>query len=208
MMTSPGNQIYLASRSLRRRALLKQIGVKYKILLMRETLSRPADIDETPLPDESPNDYVYRIANTKAKAGWLRLTQRQLPLFPILVADTVVALDGCILGKPENHAHAEEMLTALSGRSHQVLTAIGVVFKNETQIRLSTTTVRFREISPQEIRYCINYDKVLDKAGAYAIQGLAAAFIVEICGSYSGVKGLPLFEASQLLEEAGITIFK
>jgi len=207
-MAFPENQIYLASRSLRRRELLKQIGVKYKILLMRETLSRPNDIDEAPLHDESPNDYVYRIANTKAEASWLRLSQRQLPLLPILVADTVVSLDGCILGKPNNQEHAEEMLTALSGRSHQVLTAIGVVFKNEIQVRLSTTTVRFREITPREIRYCINNDKAYDKAGAYAIQGLAAAFIVEICGSYSGVKGLPLFETSQLLEEVGIEIFK
>ncbi|MCB1983965.1 MAG: septum formation inhibitor Maf [Burkholderiales bacterium] len=207
-MAFPENQIYLASRSLRRRELLKQIGVKYKILLMRETLSRPNDIDETPLLDESPNDYVYRITNTKAEASWLRLSQRQLPLLPILVADTVVSLDGCILGKPRNPAHAEEMLTSLSGRSHQVLTAIGVVYKHEIQVRLSTTTVRFREITPKEIRYCINYDKANDKAGAYAIQGLAAAFIVEICGSYSGVKGLPLFETSQLLEEVGIEIFK
>lgn len=208
MIASSANQIYLASRSLRRRELLKQIGVSYKILLMRETLSRPSDIDEKALPNESPGDYVYRIAHIKAKASWLRLKQRRLPLLPLLVADTVVALDGCILGKPENQVQAEEMLTALSGRSHQVLTAIGVVSRNETQIKLSTTTVRFRELSTQEIRYCINYDKVLDKAGAYAIQGLAAAFIVEICGSYSGVKGLPLFETSQLLEEAGIKIFK
>lgn len=207
-MAFPENQIYLASRSLRRRELLKQIGVKYKILLMRETLSRPNDIDETPLADESPNDYVYRITNAKAEASWLRLTQRQLPLLPILVADTVVSLDGYILRKPINQTHAEEMLTSLSGRSHQVLTAIGVVYKNEIQIRLSITTVRFREITPQEISYCINYDKAYDKAGAYAIQGLAAAFIVEICGSYSGVKGLPLFETSQLLEEVGIEIFK
>ena len=117
-MAFPENQIYLASRSLRRRELLKQIGVKYKILLMRETLSRPNDIDETPLLDESPNDYVYRITNTKAEASWLRLSQRQLPLLPILVADTVVSLDGCILGKPRNPAHAEEMLTSLSDRSH------------------------------------------------------------------------------------------
>ncbi|SET32246.1 septum formation protein [Nitrosomonas marina] len=207
-MAFPENKIYLASRSLRRRELLKQIGVKFKILLMRETLSRPSDIDETPFKDESPNDYVYRITSTKAEASWLRLTQRQLPLLPVLVADTVVSLDGCILGKPKNQAHAEEMLTALSGRSHQVLTAIGIVFKNKTQIKLSTTTVRFRDITPQEIRYCIDYDNVYDKAGAYAIQGLAAVFISEINGSYSGVKGLPLFETSQLLEEVGIEIFK
>lgn len=202
------NQIYLASRSLRRRELLKQIGVKYNILLMRETLSRPADINETPFPDESPNDYIYRITHTKAEAGWLRVTQRQLPAFPVLVADTIVTLDGRILGKPSNKAHVVETLTALSGRSHQVLTAIGVVYKNDIQMRLSTTTVQFREITQHEINSCIEYDKVYDKAGAYAIQGLAAAFIVEICGSYSGVKGLPLFETSQLLEEVGIKVFK
>ena len=207
-MAFPENEIYLASRSLRRRELLKQIGIKYKILLMRETLTRPGDIDETPLQDELPNDYVYRITNAKAEAGWLRLTQRQLPLLPVLVADTVVSLDDSILGKPKNQAHAEEILTTLSGRSHQVLTAVGVVFKDEVHIRLSTTTVRFRDITPQEIHYCINFDKVYDKAGAYAIQGLAATFIAEINGSYSGVMGLPLFEASQLLGEIGIEIFK
>ncbi len=207
-MAFPENQIYLASRSLRRRELLKQIGVKYKILLMRETLSRPYDIDETPMQGESPDEYVYRITKVKAEAGWLRLTQRQLPLLPVLVADTIVSQDSCILGKPKNQAHAEEILSSLSGRSHQVLTAVGVVFKNEIQIRLSTTTVRFRDVTPQEIRHCINFDKVYDKAGAYAIQGLAATFIVEIHGSYSGVMGLPLFETSQLLEETGIRIFK
>ncbi len=207
-MAIPDNQIYLASRSLRRRELLKQIGVKYNILLMRETLNRPADIDETSLPGESPNDYIYRITNTKAEASWIRLSQRKLPLLPILVADTIVTLDGRILGKPKNKAHAVEVLSSLSGRSHQVLTAIAVVYKNEIQMKLSTTTVRFREITQQEIQSCIEYDKVYDKAGAYAIQGLAAAFIVEICGSYSGVKGLPLYETSQLLEEAGIKIFR
>ncbi len=207
-MAIPDNQIYLASRSLRRRELLKQIGVKYNILLMRETLNRPADIDETPLPDEAPNDYIYRIIHTKAEASWIRLSQRKLPLLPILVADTIVTLDGRILGKPKNNAQAVEILSSLSGRSHQVLTAIAVVYKNEIQMKLSTTMVRFREITQQEIQSCIKYDKVYDKAGAYAIQGLAAAFIVEICGSYSGVKGLPLYETSQLLEEVGIKIFK
>lgn len=128
--------------------------------------------------------------------------------FPVLVADTIVTLDGRILGKPSNKAHAAETLNALSGRSHQVLTAIGIVYKNDIQVKLSTTTVRFREITQHEINSCIEHDKVYDKAGAYAIQGLAAAFIVEISGSYSGVKGLPLFETSQLLEEVGIKVFK
>lgn len=202
------NRIYLASRSLRRRELLKQIGVKYKILLMRETLSRPADIDETPLPNETPTDYVYRIVHTKADEGWKRLIQRGLPLLPVLVADTVVTIEGCILGKPKSLAHAEEMLSTLSGRTHQVLTAIAVVVEDNIQVRLSTTSVRFREISKQEIRVCLANGKLQDMAGAYAIQGMAAAFIVEISGSYSGVMGLPLFETGQLLEESGIKIFQ
>jgi len=201
------NRIYLASRSLRRRELLKQLGVNYKILLMRETLSRPADIDETPLPNELPADYVYRIVNTKAEEGWQRLLQRNLPLFPVLVADTVVSIDGSIFGKPTSLAHAEKMLSTLSGRTHQVLTAIAIVIEENIQIRLSTTSVRFREISQQEIRVCLSDGKFLDMAGAYAIQGIASAFIVEISGSYSGVMGLPLFETSQLLEESGIKIF-
>ncbi len=201
------NQIYLASRSLRRRELLKQIGVKHKILLMRETISRPADIDETPLTDESPTDYIYRIVNTKADQGWKRLKQRRLPLMPVLVADTVVTIDGCILGKPRNLEHAEDMLKTLSGHTHQVLTAIAVVAQDKIHIRLSTTMVRFREIGRREIRACLADNKILGMAGAYAIQGIAAAFIVEISGSYSGVMGLPLFETAQVLEESGVALF-
>lgn len=201
------NQIYLASRSLQRRELLKQIGVKFNILLMRETLDRQIDVDEEPLPDETPTDYIYRVVHVKADEGWKRLLQRKLPLLPVLVADTVVTLDGRIMGKPKDAAQAEEMLRALSGRSHQVLTAIGVGVHDKAQIRLSTTTVRFREIGDREIHNCIVHGKVLDKAGGYAIQGMAAAFIIEIVGSYSGVMGLPLFETAQLLEETGIEIF-
>ncbi|MEK6684919.1 MAG: Maf family protein [Pseudomonadota bacterium] len=201
------NQIYLASRSPRRRELLRQIGVKFNLLLMRETLGRPVDIDEQPLTDETPADYIYRIVRSKANEGWRRVMQRRLPLLPVLVADTIVTLDGCILGKPRDIEHAKEMLTALSGRSHQVLTAIGVGVKDTVQVRLSTTTVRFREISEREIRNYLANNNILDKAGAYAVQGMAAAFIVEISGSYSGVMGLPLYETAQLLEEIGIELF-
>lgn len=206
-MVSAKDYIYLASRSARRRELLKQIGIRHNVLLMRETLTRPVDVDETPLAEESPTDYVYRITHAKAEAGWLRLRQRKLPLSPVLAADTVVVLDGCILGKPRDIEHAEEMLRALSGRKHQVLTAIGLAVHGEIKLRLSSTTVRFRDISQREIKACIASGESHDKAGAYAIQGLAAAFIIEICGSYSGVMGLPLFETAQLLEEAGISIF-
>lgn len=201
------NYIYLASRSPRRRELLKQIGIRHSVLLMRETVSRSVDIDETPSPNESPTDYVYRITHAKAEAGWKRLIQRKLPLSPVLAADTVVALDGCIFGKPENAHHAEEMLSTLSGRTHQVLTAIALSSQGNVKNRLSITTVRFRDIGKREIQACINSGEASDKAGAYAIQGMAAAFIVEIIGSYSGVVGLPLFETAQLLEESGIKVF-
>lgn len=201
------NQIYLASRSPRRRELLRQIGVKFNLLLMRETLGRPIDIEEQPLIDETPTDYIYRIVQSKASEGWKRILQRRFPLLPVLVADTIVTLDGCILGKPKDMAQAEEMLAALSGRSHQVLTAIGVGIKDEVQVRLSTSTVRFREISEREIRKYLVQSHVLDKAGAYAIQGMAEAFIIDITGSYSGVMGLPLYETAQLLEEVGIELF-
>lgn len=181
--------------------------MKFNLLLMRETLGRPVDIDEQPLTDETPADYIHRIVRSKANEGWRRVMQRRLPLLPVLVADTIVTLDGCILGKPRDIEHAKEMLTALSGRSHQVLTAIGVGVKDTVQVRLSATTVRFREISEREIRNYLANNNILDKAGAYAVQGMAAAFIVEISGSYSGVMGLPLYETAQLLEEIGIELF-
>ena len=202
------NQIYLASRSPRRRELLHQIGVKFNLLMMRETLGRDMDVDEQPLANEVPADYIYRVTRAKADAGWKRILQRHLPVQPVLAADTIVTIDGCILGKPRDNAHAEEMLKILSGRSHQVLTAIGVGIHDTIQMRLSTSTVRFREISEREIRHYLANNNVLDKAGAYAIQGVAAAFIVEISGSYSGIMGLPLYETAQLLEEAGIAIFQ
>jgi septum formation protein len=207
MMMFSDNQIYLASRSPRRRELLRQIGVKFNLLLMRETLGRPVDVDEQPLIDETPTDYIYRIVQFKANEGWKRILERKFPSLPVLVADTIVTLDGCILGKPKDTTQAEEMLKTLSGRSHQVLTAIGVGVKDKIQVRLSASTVQFREISEREIRKYLAQNGCLDKAGAYAIQGMAAAFIVNISGSYSGVMGLPLYETAQLLEEAGIALF-
>lgn len=181
--------------------------MKFNLLLMRETLGRPVDIDERPLIDETPTDYVYRVVQSKANEGWKRIMQRKFPLLPVLVADTIVTLDGCILGKPRDVTQAEEMLAALSGRSHQVLTAIGVGVRDKVQVRLSASTVRFREISEREIHKYLTQNHILDKAGAYAIQGMAAAFIAEISGSYSGVMGLPLYETAQLLAEVGIELF-
>ena len=200
------NRIYLASRSLRRRELLKQIGIKYSVLKMREALGRVVDVDEQPHENEIPTDYIYRITHTKATEGWKRIIQRRLPIYPVLTADTIVNIDGCILGKPENNEHAEVMLRALSGRSHQVLTAIAVCIQDNVQMRLSTSTVQFRDLSEPEIRNYLARNYILDKAGAYAIQGVAAIFITNIVGSYSGIMGLPLFETSQLLQETGLEI--
>lgn len=201
------HSIYLASRSARRRELLRQIGIHHSVLLMRETLTRPADIDEAPLPDEASDDYIYRVTHAKAEAGWLRIGQRGLPVKPVLAADTVVVLDGCILGKPRDPVHAKTMLTQLSGREHQVYSAIGLAFEQQIRLRLSVSTLRLREISPQEIETYVASGEAHDKAGAYSIQGKAAAFIIEMSGSYSGVMGLPLFETAQLLEETGIPVF-
>lgn len=206
-MTLLENRIYLASRSPRRRELLKQIGVNFGTLLLREALPRLPDMDETPLPHESPADYASRIACAKAEAGWTRLIQRKLPNLPVLAADTVVVLKERIFGKPTNSARTQEMLSALSGQTHQALTAVALATQNGIQVRVSTSTVRFRDISEREIRAYLASDEAHDKAGGYAIQGMAAVFIAEICGSYSGVMGLPLFETAQLLEESGIKIF-
>jgi septum formation protein len=206
-MTLPENRIYLASRSPRRRELLKQIGVSFATLLLRETLPRLADVDEAALPDEGPADYACRIARKKAGTGWTQLIQRKLPPLPVLAADTIVVLNGCVFGKPESSARAQEMLIALSGQTHEVLTAVAVAAQNGTQVRISASTVRFRKISEREISMYLASDETYDKAGGYAIQGMAAVFIAEITGSYSGVMGLPLFETAQLLEESGIEIF-
>jgi septum formation protein len=205
-MTFPENGIYLASRSPRRRQLLSQIGVSFETLLLREALPRGSDIDEAALPGEAPADYVSRIACTKAELSRKRLIQRGGVLRPVLGADTAVVSKGRVFGKPESLAHAGEMLAALSGQTHQVLTAIAVSVEKATRIRVSTSTVRFRDISELEIRRYIALDEAHDKAGGYAIQGLAAIFITEITGSYSGIMGLPLYETAQLLQDCGIEV--
>lgn len=205
-MTSPAEKrIYLASRSPRRRELLRQIGIHFELLLLRETLSRgPADINEAPLAGELPMGYARRIARTKAETSLARLVQRRMAPLPVLTADTVVALQEQILGKPESPEHAAEMLGKLAGNTHQVITAIAIGAGGIIREALSVTTVRFRPVSQQEILTYVAHGEAWDKAGAYAIQGMAAVFVAEICGSYSGVMGLPLFETAALLKETGL----
>ena len=192
--------IYLASRSPRRRELLAQIGVRFHLLLFRARPGEDADVDETPAAGELPMAYVERLARAKAEAGWRRLMQRNLPQAPVLAADTTVALAGRIFGKPSSRDDAAAMLAALSDTEHEVLTAIALKLGERLESAVSRSTVRFRKLSAEEIRLYVATGECDDKAGAYAIQGRAARFIVELHGSYSGVMGLPLFETAQLLE--------
>jgi septum formation protein len=187
--------------------LLKQIGVGHEALLLREDPARGVDVDETPLPAESPRDYVRRITQAKAETGWLHVTQRRLPHLPVLAADTAVVLGKRIMGKPADDSAVVEMLGALSGKEHEVLTAVALAFDGRLDMRLSVSTVRFRTLSADEIRRYVLTGEPFDKAGAYAIQGRAAAFISSLAGSYSGVMGLPLCETAELLAEFDIGIW-
>jgi len=202
----PDRHIYLASRSLRRRELLKQIGVSFEVLLLRETPGRQVDFDEAPRAGESALGYVERVARHKAQAGWTRLSQRRMLRHPVLAADTTVALDGAILGKPSDRDEATAFLRQLSGSVHQVHTAVAVSHEDRLELAVSSTEVEFRELSELEIRHYVASGESLDKAGAYAIQGRAAMFVRAIRGSYSGVVGLPLFETGQLLSGFGIRL--
>jgi septum formation protein len=194
-------RIYLASRSSRRRELLKQIGVHFEVLLFREHGLRGRDMDETPRPDEMPDAYVMRVAREKADAGWQRVVQRSLPRHPVLAADTTVCLRDKIFGKPADRADASAMLRELSGREHRVLTAVVLCFDSAVDAILNENVVRFRELDDAEIAQYVETGEPFDKAGGYAIQGRAAAFIPEILGSFTGVMGLPLYETASLLRK-------
>ena len=185
--------IYLASASPRRRELLQQIGVTFKVIR--------ADLDETVGAGEAPLDYVTRLAAAKADAGWLQA--QGLPEAPVLAADTAVILDGKILGKPQDRDDAMRMLGLISGRTHEVLTAVALRTEQGMDVRVSRSSVTFRPITAEEAERYWDTGEPRDKAGAYAIQGYAAVFIEDLKGSYSGVMGLPLFETAQLLDAAG-----
>lgn len=204
-MANPHQNLYLASASPRRRELLKQIGVRFEVLLLRAHPSR-MDIDETPLADESPRDYVLRLACVKAEVGSKASRARHLPAYPVLAADTSVILDGQIIGKPANRVEAESILARLAGRSHEVLTAVAMAFEERVEVMLSASTVEFMPLDARRIRQYVASGESHDKAGAYAIQGRAAAFVARLEGSYSGVMGLPLFETTQLLQNFGIEV--
>jgi septum formation protein len=193
--------IYLASRSPRRRELLAQIGVRYNLLLFRSRPESKEEVNEDPLAGEAPAAYVERVARAKAESGWRRMMQRNLPQAPVLAADTTVALGGRILGKPASREEAAEMLAALSATRHEVLTAVALQQGEWLESALSVSEVEFKKLTDEEIRQYVATGECDDKAGAYAIQGRAARFIIELRGSYSGVMGLPLYETSRLIDK-------
>ena len=189
--------LFLASGSPRRRELLTQIGVPFQVV--------SASIDETPLPDECPAAYVERLARAKARAGHEHLLGASVSApFCVLGADTAVVLDDQILGKPVDEANALSMLMALSGREHEVLTAIAILAAERCETRVVRSRVSFRTISQQEAAQYWASGEPQDKAGGYAIQGLAAVFVAGLNGSYSGVVGLPVCETAELLGQFGI----
>lgn len=204
-MPQPTNIIYLASKSPRRRELLKQIGIQFELLMMREQSPR-VDVDEAPLRDESAHVYVQRIVLLKSAMAAQVMRERRLPPRLIVTADTTVTIDGEVLGKPVDRDDAVRMLKRLAGQSHQVLTAIAVATGNEVKHALSTSFVAFAPLSGDEIKRYVDSGEPMDKAGGYAVQGLAARFIVKLSGSYSGVMGLPLYETTTLLRQCGMPI--
>ena len=197
-------KIYLASKSPRRRELLRQVGVEFELLSLRSDSSRGADVSEDERPGESPLDYVARVAREKGAFAWNVLHMRRQPLRPVLSADTTVTIDGQILGKPADAIEAAAMLERLSGRTHQVLTSVALHHTDIAEQVTQVSNVRFARLSPATIKaYCATPEPY-DKAGAYGIQGLAALFIEHIEGSHSGIMGLPVFETAQLLRKAGV----
>jgi len=189
--------IYLASQSPRRSQLLAQLGVEHRLLL--PDADEDSEALEAVLPGEAPLSYVQRVTDLKLQAALARLQRRQLPLAPVLCSDTTVALGRSILGKPQDAADAARMLGRLAGRSHRVLTAIALGNGAHAVRACSVSRVTFAPLSAQDVAAYVASNEPMGKAGAYAVQGLAAAFIARIEGSYSGIMGLPLFETAQAL---------
>jgi septum formation protein len=188
------NAIYLASQSPRRRELLEQIGVSYDVLSV--------NVEECQQSSEAATDYVQRLSLEKALAGAALVSDR-----PVLGADTIVVLGDDVLEKPLSEDHAVAMLLRLSGHTHQVMTAVSLVFQAQQRTCINVTSVTFRVISDAEARRYWLSGEPKDKAGAYGIQGLGAVFVEHIEGSYSSVVGLPLFETSALLADFGVSMW-
>ena len=196
--------IYLASQSPRRRQLLEQLAVRHELLLPDP--EEDAESLERVLPGESPTTYVQRVTLLKLEAALARRKRRGLPAAPVLCSDTTVALGRRIYGKPEDAADARRMLSELAGRTHRVLTAVALGTPRKQRLALSSSQVTFAPMSRVQISAYVAGGEPMGKAGAYAVQGKAAAYISHLSGSYSGIMGLPMFETAQLLHAFGLRL--
>ena len=200
--------IYLASQSPRRRQLLEQLGVAHELLLPNTDGDAPEDAEaiEVALSGEAPTSYVERVTALKLDAAVARRARRGLPEAPILCSDTTVALGRHIYGKPDDAAHAARMLAELAGQEHRVLTAVALQVGSKRLAALSVSRVTFADMTPAQIDAYVATGEPLGKAGAYGIQGRAAAYVKNLAGSYSGIMGLPMYETAQLLRAAGFPL--
>ncbi len=192
-------KIYLASKSPRRRELLRQVGIDFEVLLLRDSPPRGPDVTEIVLPGELPDAYVARVTQEKAQTGWDAIVARHLYQYPVLAADTTVVIHQEILGKPANRDEAVAMLSKLAGNTHQVLTSIAIKYQHQLLQCTQTSEVTFAALTDAQIAAYCDSAEPYDKAGGYGIQGMAARFITHISGSYSGIMGLPLYETTDLL---------
>ncbi|WP_010458755.1 Maf family protein [Acidovorax radicis] len=200
--------IYLASQSPRRRQLLEQLGVRHELLLPNVDGDEAEDAEaiEVVLPGEAPTAYVERVTGLKLDAAVARRARRGLPDAPILCSDTTVALGRTIYGKPDDAPHAVRMLAELAGHEHRVLTAVALQVGGKRLAALSVSRVTFAPMTPAQIDAYVATGEPLGKAGAYGIQGRAAAYVEHLAGSYSGIMGLPMYETAQLLRASGFAI--
>ena len=197
---SQHRKIYLASKSPRRRELLRQVGIDFEVLLLRDAPPRGPDVTEIILPGELPEAYVARVTQEKAQAAWDAVLARRLFPHPVLAADTTVVIVQEILGKPANRDEAVAMLSKLAGSTHQVLTSIAIKYQHQLLQCTQTSEVTFAALDNAQIAAYCDSAEPYDKAGGYGIQGMAARFITHISGSYSGIMGLPLYETTALLD--------
>lgn len=197
--------LYLASQSPRRSQLLEQMGVRHVLLLpnVQGDVAEDAEAIEAVLPGETPRDYVVRVTGLKLDAAVARHARRQLAQAPILCSDTTVALGTQILGKPADAADADRMLRQLAGQTHEVLTAVALQDGGQRRTALSISQVTFAAMTEAQIAAYVASGEPMGKAGSYGIQGLAAAHVAHMAGSYSGIMGLPVYETAQLLRQAG-----
>lgn len=201
------SRIYLASQSPRYRDSLKQVGVGFELLLLRNDPHRGIVWDEAQRANETMPDYLERACRARAVEGQHTFMSRNLLPLPVLAADTVMVLDDRVINKPHDQNESVAILQALSGRKHQLLSAVAVAFQNQVAFRLTCTTVTFAKLDQDRIAHYVLSNEGSDRAGAYAIDGLGAAFVTQIEGSHSGLFGLPLFETVELLREAGLPVW-